>query len=141
MEHCIDVGSGLKIPVATTEYLTTRKTAEQTKLNGEALMNVDHSKYLGSVINTDGTVNKVVDLRVLAAWSSWQKSTGVLYDKKMSLQLKSKVQEVITRPALTYGSEYWAMWSNHRRKLPPQRRGSYVSSLGYRGCSTCGMSE
>ena len=39
-----------------TEYLTS-ETAEQIQLN-EALRNIDHFKYLGSVINQDGTINK-----------------------------------------------------------------------------------
>ena len=32
-------------------------------LNGEELKNVDHFKYLGSVIDKDGTIDKDVDLR------------------------------------------------------------------------------
>ena len=33
-------------------------------------------KYLGSVIDKDGTIDKDVDLRVQAAWSCWRKLTG-----------------------------------------------------------------
>ena len=40
------------------------------KVNGEELKNVDHFKCLGSVIDTDGTIDRDVDLRVQAAWSS-----------------------------------------------------------------------
>ena len=66
----------------------------QIKLNGQ-LKNVDHFKYLGSVIDTDGTVDRDVDLRVQAAWSSWRKLTGVLYDRKIPIRLKAKVYEAI----------------------------------------------
>ena len=45
-------------------------------LNGEELKNVDHFKYLRWVIDKDGTIDKDVDLRVQAAWSSWRKLTG-----------------------------------------------------------------
>ena len=78
------------------------------KLNGEVLKNVDHFidfKYLGSVIDKDGTIDRDVDLRVQAAWSSWTQLTGVLYDRKISLRLKAKVYEAIIRPALTYATE------------------------------------
>ena len=75
------------------------------KLNGEELNNVDNFKYLGSVIDKDDTIDRDVDLRVQAAWSSWRKLTGVLYDRKISLRLKANVYEAIIRPALTYGSE------------------------------------
>ena len=40
------------------------------KLNGEGLKNVDHFKYLGSVIDKDGTIDRNVDLRVQTVWSS-----------------------------------------------------------------------
>ena len=55
--------NGLKINVATTEHLSTRETPLLMKLNGE-LKNVDHFKYLGSVIDKDGTIDRDVYLRV-----------------------------------------------------------------------------
>ena len=106
MKLCIRsscVGNGLKINVAKTEHLSTRENPLPMKLNGEELKNVDHFKYLGSVICKDGTIDR--DLRARAALSSWRKLTGVLYDRKIPLRLKAKVYEAIIRPALTYGSE------------------------------------
>ena len=97
--------------------LSTRETPLPIKLNGEELKNVDHFKYLGSVIDKDGTIDRDVDLRVRAAWSSWRKLTGVLYDRKIPLRLKAKVYEAIIRPALTYGSECWAMKVTNKRKI------------------------
>ena len=72
--------NGLKINVAKTEHLSTREKPLPIELNGEELKNVDNFKYLGSVIDKDGTIDRDVDLRVQAAWSSWRKLTGVLYD-------------------------------------------------------------
>ena len=92
------------------------------KLNGEELKNVDHFKYLRSVIGKDRTVDRDVDLRVQAAWSSWRKLTGVLYDRKIALRLKAKVYEAIIRPAPPYGSECWAMKVNYKRKIAIPRR-------------------
>ena len=43
------------------------------KLTGEELKNVDRYKYLASVIDKDGTIDRDVDLRVRAAWPSWRK--------------------------------------------------------------------
>ena len=62
------------------------------KVNGE-----DHFKYLGSVIDKDGTIDRDVDLLVRTAWSSWRKLTGVLYDRKIPLRLNAKVYEAIIR--------------------------------------------
>ena len=63
--------NGLKINVAKTEHLSRRENPLPIELNGEELKNVDHFKYLGSVIDKDGTIDRDVDLRVQAAWSSW----------------------------------------------------------------------
>ena len=88
----------------------------QMKLNGE-LKKVDHFKYLGLVIYTDSTIDRALALRVQAAWSSWRKLTGVLYDRNIPLRLKAKAYEAIIRPALTHGSECWAMKVNNKRKI------------------------
>ena len=109
--------NGLKINVAKTEHLSTRENPLPMTLNGEELKHVDHFKYLGSVIDKDGTIDKDVDLRVQAAWSSWRKLTGVLYDRKIPLRLKAKIYEAIIRPALTYGGECWAMKVTNKRKI------------------------
>ena len=52
-----------------------------------------------------------------AAWSSWRKLTGVLYDRNIPLRLKAKAYDAIIRPALTYGSECWAMKVTIKRKI------------------------
>ena len=43
--------------------------------------------------------------------------TGVLYDRKIPLRLKAKVYEANIRPAVTYGSECWAMKVTNKRKI------------------------
>ena len=87
--------------LAKTERLSTKENPLPMKLNGEELNNVDNFKYLGSVIDNDGTIDRDVDLREQAAWSSWGKLTGVLYDQTIPLRLKARVYEAIIRPALT----------------------------------------
>ena len=99
--------NGLKINVAKTKHLSTRETLLKMKLNGEELKNADHLKCLGSVIDTDGTIERDLDLRVQAAWSSRRELTGVLYDRKIPLRLKAKVCEALVIPALTHCSECW----------------------------------
>ena len=109
--------NGLKINVAKTEHLSTTESPLPINVNGDELNNVDHFKYLGSVIDRDGTIDRDVDLHVWAAWSSWRKLTGVLYDRKIPTRLKAKVYEAIIRPALTYGSECWTMKVTNKRKI------------------------
>ena len=107
----------LKINLAMTEHLSTRETPLSMKLNGEELNNVDHIKYLVSVIDKDGTVDRDLDLRMRDAWSSSRNLTGVLYDRKIPLRLKAKAYEAIIRPALTCGSECWALKVTKKRKI------------------------
>ena len=103
------------INVAKLEHLSTRKNPLQIKLYGEELKNVDHFKHLGSVIDTDDTIDRGADLRTPAAWSSWRKLTGVLPDQEIPLRLKAKGYQAIIRPGLTYGSECWAMKVSKKR--------------------------
>ena len=111
------LNNGLKINMANTEHLSTRENPLPMKVNGEELKNVAHFKYLGSVIDTDGTIDRDVDLRVQTAWSRWRKLTGVLYDRNIALRLKAKVYEATIRPALTYGRECWAMKVTNKRQI------------------------
>ena len=59
--------------------ISTRENPLPLTLNGEELKNVAHFKYLGSVIDNDGTIDRDLDLRVKASWSSWRKLIGVAY--------------------------------------------------------------
>ena len=56
--------NGLKINVAKTEHLSTRENPLPMKVNGDELKNDDHFKYLGPVIDTDGIIDRDVELRV-----------------------------------------------------------------------------
>ena len=75
---------------------TTRENLLPMKLNGEELKNVDHFKYLGSVIDKDGTTDRDVDHRVRAAWSSWRKLTGVLYDRNIHSGSKQRYMKPLS---------------------------------------------
>ena len=63
-------------PRATkTEHLSTRENPMPMKVNGEELKNVDHLIQvpgIGDRVDTDRTIDRDVDLRVRAAWSSWR---------------------------------------------------------------------
>ena len=69
------------------------------------------------MIDTDGTIDRDVDLLVQTAWSSWRQFTGLLYDRKIPLRLRAKVYDAIIRPALAYWSECWAMKMTNKRNI------------------------
>ena len=44
-------------------------------------------------------------------------ASGVMCDRKMPVKLKDKVFKTIIRPAITYGSECWAVKKKDENKL------------------------
>ena len=47
----------------------------------------------------------------------WKEVTGVMCDRKMPVELKDNVFKTITRPAMTCGSECWAVKKKDESKL------------------------
>ena len=47
----------------------------------------------------------------------WKEVSGVMCDRKMPVKLKDKVFKTIIRPAMTYGSECWAVKKKDENKL------------------------
>ena len=64
-------------------------------------------KYLGSVIQSNGEIDRDVTHRIQADWLKWRVATRVLCDKKFPCRLKGKFYRVAIRPALLYGTQCW----------------------------------
>ena len=47
----------------------------------------------------------------------WRKDLGVICDRKVPLKLKGKFYRTAIRPALLYGTECWAIKSQHEHKF------------------------
>ena len=106
---CYPQNRGLRISRSKTEYLVPSHQRGVVKLEGEPLPSVNSFKYLGSVIAGSGGCGKDVDGRIKVAWSRWRDLSGVIYDKKVPMKLKSKMYKTVVRPAMIYGSECWAL--------------------------------
>ena len=50
-----------------------------------------------------------VNNRIRIVWMKWKEVSGVMCDRKMPVELKDNIFKTITRPAMTYGYEYWAV--------------------------------
>ena len=108
---------GLRISRSKTEYLVPSHQQGVVKLEGEPLPSVNSFKYLGSVIDGSGGCGKDVDGRIKVAWSRWRDLSGVIYDKKVPMKLKSKLYKTVVRPAMVYGSECWALRKQEEQRL------------------------
>ena len=66
-------------------------------------------KYLGSIFTREGGSQTDVNNRITIGWMKWKEVFGVMRDRKMPVKLKDNVFKTIIRPAMTYGSECWAV--------------------------------
>ena len=112
----------LRISRSKTEYLGPSHQQGVVKLVGEPLPLVNSFKYIGSEIH--GSVGCVTDIdgRIKVAWSRWRDLSGVIYNKKVPMKLKSKLYKTVVTPAMVYGSEFCALRKQEEQRLhiPPK---------------------
>lgn len=76
--------SGLRISREKTEYMHCNfsgvNSGHTTCLQNTQLKEVDHFKYLGSVISKDGSIDTDVTHRINAGWKKSSEPSGVLCD-------------------------------------------------------------
>ncbi|KAL1446119.1 hypothetical protein WDU94_000032 [Cyamophila willieti] len=118
-------GNGLRISRSKTEYLYLPFSNDpddpdletQITLDGQPLPKCNNFKYLGSVINENGTCNADVQSRIQIGWLKFRSMTGVLCDRKMPIKLKGKLYKSAIRPALLYGSECWTLYKSYSNQI------------------------
>ena len=110
---------GLKINRKNAEYLPshTHDTETTVKIADAELPTVTSFKYLGSMFTSEGGSKADVNNRIRIGWMKWKEVSGVMYDRKMPVKLKDKVFKTMIRPAMTYGSECWAVKKKDENKL------------------------
>ena len=81
----------------------------EVKIEGTALRKVSEYKYLGSVVQDNGELEKEVCSKIQGGWARWKEVSGVLCDRRVPAKLKGKLYTTAVRPAMTYSSECWAM--------------------------------
>ncbi|KAK3518329.1 hypothetical protein QTP86_018784, partial [Hemibagrus guttatus] len=98
---------GMKVSRSKTEYMCVneREGSGTVRFQGEEVKKVQEFKYLGSTVQSNGEIGKVVKKRVQAGWNGWRKVSGVLCDRKISARIKGKVYRTVVRPAMPYGLE------------------------------------
>ena len=73
-------------------------------------------KYLGSMFDANGGVEKDVNKRVKIAWSKWRETTGVMCYRNIPTKLKDKVYKTAMKPAMVDGAVCWAVRKKEERK-------------------------
>ncbi|KAH1266214.1 Uncharacterized protein GmHk_01G001757 [Glycine max] len=75
------------------------------------------NKTSQEIIKDDREIEGDVNHRIQAGWMKWRKASGVLCDAKVPIKLKGKFYRTAVRPAILYGTECWAVKSQHETKV------------------------
>ncbi|KHJ41325.1 hypothetical protein D918_08656 [Trichuris suis] len=108
---------GLKLNLRKTEYIEFGAQTSGKISIYEPLTKALTFKYLGSCASYEGVVATDVSAKIQTAWQKWKTRTGVLCKRKLPRKLKSKVYRTVIRPAVLYGSEYWATTKKDEQQL------------------------
>ncbi|XP_037800551.1 uncharacterized protein LOC119595496 [Penaeus monodon] len=87
------------------------------QIDGLNLKRVDHFKYLGAMVEEDGSMGREIKHRIQCGWNNWRKVSGVICDKRVPIKLKGKVHKSVVRPAMTFGLETAPLRKVEERKL------------------------
>ncbi|KAH1254809.1 Craniofacial development protein 2 [Glycine max] len=105
-------------PIAQRLFAMRRRVSNsEVKIGDHIIPQVTRFKYLGSVIQDDGEIEGDVNHRIQAGWMKWRKASGVLCDAKVPIKLKGKFYRTAVRSAILYGTECWAVKSQHENKV------------------------
>ena len=85
---------------------------EDMSLEGQ-VMPKDTFWYLRSMLQRDVDIDADVSYRIKAGWIKWRQASGILCDKRVPQNLKSKLYRTAIRPAMLYGAECWSTMIRH----------------------------
>ncbi|RZB55503.1 Villin-4 [Glycine soja] len=114
---------GFRLSRSKSEYIeckfnkSRRVSNSEVKIGDHIIPQVARFKYLGSVIQDDGEIEGDVNHRIQAGWMKWRKASGVLCDAKVPIKPKGKFYRTAVGPAILYGTECWAVKSQHETKV------------------------
>ncbi|KAH1125341.1 hypothetical protein GYH30_014768 [Glycine max] len=114
---------GFRLSRSKSEYMECkfnkrrRVSNSEVKIGDHIIPQVTRFKYLESVIQDDREIEGDVNHRIQAGWMKWRKASGVLCDAKVPTKLKGKFYRTAVRPAILYGTECWAVKSQHENKV------------------------
>jgi hypothetical protein len=86
-------------------------------LDGRVVSMNDIFRYLESMLQSEGEIDKDVSQRIRVGWVKWRQISDVLCDKKVPNKLKDKFYKTIIRPAMMYDTECWATKGQHVQKM------------------------
>ena len=86
-------------------------------LNGQKLEPLEHYKYLGNVISSDGQSSKVEVRKRIAIGKEACNKRKILLTKIIDLELKKQIVKSVIWSVMLYGCQTWALGSLARFAL------------------------
>lgn len=112
---------GLKISRSKTEQLFCNfggsSNFSYIVMDGIPLPVCSDFRYLGSLFQNDGDIDRDVKNRMNAGWMKWRQVSGTICDRRMPFKLKGKIYKTVIRPVVMYGSECWAMKKKDEQRM------------------------
>ena len=97
----------MKVRRSETEYLYINggNDEETVMMEDTKVLRVKEFKYLGSLVQENGSCEREVKRNVQAGWNGWRKVLGAICDRRLPARVKGKVYSLVVRPAIVYGLE------------------------------------
>ena len=94
-----------------------REWKEDFVLDGEKIEEVESCVYLGSLINTKGSIAQEIRRRLAMGRGAVQNTVSIGKSRGMSLGLKVRFLMATAFPIAIYGCESWAMTSGDKKRV------------------------
>ncbi|KAI5739477.1 hypothetical protein M8J77_019725 [Diaphorina citri] len=109
---------GLRVNEEKTEVMFISTPEENISINGKVIKTVQNFKYLGTVIQSNGQIDKDIQHRLNSASINFRN----LYDRvwkphELSLKTLLQIYETVVLSTLLYSSECWTTTTNHMNVL------------------------
>ena len=78
-------------------------------IHGDNLERVTTFKYIVSTLAENGNLMRRLRIENNPDGKNWKRESGILFDRRISLRVKWKVNKTIVKPAIMYAAETWAV--------------------------------
>ena len=86
-------------------------------IDGEQLEEVTEHKFVGRLVTSCNEISKEIGPRKTSGWRRFGEYRQFLKDRKIPPYMKRKIMDTVILPAMTYGSETWALTKRQEKKL------------------------
>lgn len=103
---------GIKINISKTKWMSVGKVnvdERQLWLDGRKIERVNHFRYLGSWLNTEGDSDEEITTRIEMSRKAFVTWKPVLCNRNLSMNIRKRVLRCYVWSVLLYGCETWTL--------------------------------